>query len=81
MPFIAALSCNDAGHPIGLQLGRVAGFRKTEVERFAKRHFDPNAIVPSDGLATFRGIASAGCKHQPLITGAGYRGMAIPKFQ
>lgn len=70
VPFIAALSCHDAGHPIGLRLGRVAGFRKTEVERFAKRHFDPNAIVLSDGLAACRGIASAGCEHQPLAPAA-----------
>lgn len=66
--FIAALSCNDAGHPIGLRLGKVAGFRKTEVERFAKRHFDPNAIVLTDGLACFTGIASAGFEHQPVVT-------------
>jgi predicted RNA-binding Zn-ribbon protein involved in translation (DUF1610 family) len=81
VPFIAALSCNDEGHPIGLRLGQVAGFRKTEVERFAKRHFDPNAIVLTDGLACFTGIASAGFEHQIIVTGGGYRSMAIPEFQ
>ena len=80
-PFIAALSCNEDNHPIGLRLGKVQGFRKAEVERFAKRHFDPNAIVLSDGLACFRGIASAGFEHQPIVTGGGYRSMAIPEFQ
>ena len=81
MPFIAALSCNDAGHPIGLRLGKVAGCRNTEVERFAQRHFDPNAIVLTDGLAGFTGIASAGFEHQIIVTGGGYRSMAIPEFQ
>jgi hypothetical protein len=81
VPFIAALSCNAAGHPIGLRLGKVTGFRKREVERFAKRHFDPHAIVLSDGLACFRGIASAGFAHQPVVTGGGYRSMALPEFQ
>jgi ribosomal protein L37AE/L43A len=81
VPFITALSCNDEGHPIALRLGRVAGFRKTAVERFAKRHFDPNAIVLSDGLACFTGIASAGLEHQIIVTGGGYRSMAIPEFQ
>jgi len=81
VPFIAALACNEEGHPIRLCLGKVAGFRKTEVERFAKRHFDPNAIVLSDGLACFTGIASAGFEHQIVVTGGGYRSMAIPEFQ
>jgi hypothetical protein len=81
VPFIAALACNDDGHPIRLCLGKVAGFRKTEVERFAKGHFDPNAIVLSEGLACFTGIASAGFEHQIVVTGGGYRSMAIPEFQ
>lgn len=81
VPFIAALACNAEGHPLRLCLGKVAGFRKTEVERFAKRHFDPNAIVLSDGLACFTGIASAGFEHQIVVTGGGYRSMAIPEFQ
>jgi len=81
IPFIAALSCNEEGHPIELCLGKVAGFRTREVERFAKRHFDPNAIVLTDGLACFRGVASAGFEHQPVVTGGGYRSMALPEFQ
>jgi transposase-like protein len=80
-PFIAALSRNEEDHPIGLRLGKVAGFRTAEVERFARRHFDRNAIVLSDGLGCFRGIASAGFEHQPIVTGGGYRSMAIPEFQ
>jgi len=80
-PFIGALSRNEDNHPIGLRLGKVKGFRQREVERFAKRHFDPNAIVLSDGLACFKGIASAGFEHQPVVTGGGYRSMALPDFQ
>lgn len=81
VPFIAALSCNHEGHPIGLRLGKVTGFRKAEVARFAQRHFDPNALVLTDGLACFNGIASAGFEHQPVVTGGGYRSMALPEFQ
>ncbi|NEX16728.1 MAG: hypothetical protein C1943_08885 [Halochromatium sp.] len=80
-PFIAALSRNEDNHPIGLRLGKVKGFRKTEVERFAKRHFDTDAIVLSDGLACFGGIASAGFEHQPVVTGGGYHSMATLEFQ
>jgi hypothetical protein len=59
----------------------VSGLRKREVERFAKRHVDPDAIVLSDGLACFNGIASAGFEHQPVVTGGGYRRMALPDCQ
>lgn len=79
--FIAALSCNQDNHPISLRLGTVAGFRKTEVERFAKRHFNPNAIVLTDGLSCFSAIAAAGFQHQPIITGGGHQSMAIAQFQ
>ena len=81
VPFIASLACNHEGHPIALRLGKVAGFRKAEVERFAKRHFDPDAIVLSDGLACFRGFASAGLEHQSVVTGGGHRSMEMPEFQ
>jgi hypothetical protein len=81
VPFIASLACNHEGHPIALRLGKVAGFRKAEVERFAKPHFDPDAIILSDGLACFRGFASAGLEHQPVVTGGGQRSMEMPEFQ
>jgi hypothetical protein len=80
-PFISALACNDAGHPISLRMGKVAGFRKTEAERFAKCDFDPDAIVLSDGFACFRGFASAGFEHQPVVTGGGHRSMEVPECQ
>lgn len=60
---------------------KVAGFRKAAAERFAKRHFDPDAIVLSHGLACFRGFASARFKHQPVRTGDGHRSMEVPEFQ
>jgi hypothetical protein len=53
----------------------------SEVERFAKLHVDSNAIVLSDGLACFTSIASASFKRQPVVTGGGYRCLAIPEFQ
>jgi hypothetical protein len=60
VPFIAALACNHDGHPIRLRVGKVAGSRQAEAERVAKRHFHPDAIVLTDGLACFRGLANAG---------------------
>jgi hypothetical protein len=81
VPFIVALARNHDGHPLGLRMGKVAGFRTTEAERFARRHFDPNAIALSDDLACFRGIARAGFEHQPVVTGGGHRSMQLPEFK
>lgn len=80
VPFIAALACNQDGHPIYLRMGKVEGFRKSDVERFAKRHFHSDAIVLTDGLGCFRGVASAGFEHQPMVTGGGHRSMQLPEF-
>lgn len=86
VPFIAALSCNDAGHPISLRLGKVAGFRKTEVERFAKRHFDPNAIVLTDGLACFTGIRpsrirASAHRHRWRLASHGHPGVPVAQHR
>jgi hypothetical protein len=62
-------------------MGKAAGFRKIEAERFAERHFAPDVIVLSDGLACFRGFASAGFEHQPVVTGGRHRSMDMPESQ
>jgi len=80
-PFIGAFVCNDEGHPINLRMGKVDDFRKASAERFAKRHFHPDAIVLSDGLACCRCFASAGFEHQSVMTGGGHRSMEMPEFQ
>ena len=56
-----------------LKLRRVNGFRRKEVEKLARRSLDPTSTVVSDGLSCFRGVADAGCTHQPIHTGSGRR--------
>ena len=49
--------------------------------RFAKCHFYPNAIVQTNGLGYLTGIASASFDLQPMVTGGGFRRLAIPQWR
>src|SRR5512144_2416051 len=69
------------GRPVRLKLRRVRGFRRTEIEAFAKRSLDAGCTVVSDGLSCFRGVTAAGCTHQPIRTGSGRKAVLTPAFK
>ena len=81
MPFVAAVETTPQGKPIRLKLRRVKGFRRAEIATLATRNFDPVSTVVSDGLRCFTGVGSAGCVHQPIITGSGRRAALNPAFK
>lgn len=60
VPFIAAVATNQEGHPIAPRMSRLIGFRKVELQAWAVKLLNPDAMVLTDGLACFRGIAAAG---------------------
>ena len=64
-----------------LKLRRMRGFRRTEIEAFAKRSLDVACTVVSDGLSCFRGVTAAGCTHQPIRTGSGRKAVLAPAFK
>ena len=70
-PFVAAVQCSPAGHPMAMRLDVVAGLRKTELARWASRCLVPGSHVVSDGLGCFPGVVLAGCEHTPIVTGGG----------
>ena len=70
-PFIAAVETTDQGKPVRIKLHRVKGFRRKEVEKFAKKSLAPGSAVVSDGLDCFTSVTKAGCSHQPIVTGSG----------
>lgn len=74
----AARSCKDEAPPAVCASARALGSVKPG-SRFAKCHFYPNAIVQTNGLGYLTGIASASFDLQPMVTGGGYRRLAIPK--
>ena len=54
IPIIAAVSLNEAGHPIHARISAVSGFSSEAIADWAKRHLMPGSHVLSDGLACFR---------------------------
>jgi len=81
IPFVAAVETTPQGQPVRLKLRRVRGFRRAEIAALATRNFAPASTVVSDGLRCFTGVGSAGCVHQPIITGSGRKAALSPAFK
>ncbi len=80
IPIVAAISLNEAGHPICAKITPVAGFSSEAVGAWAREHLAPGCTVLSDGLACFRFVTTAGCSHMPVITG-GKHPNDLPQFR
>ncbi len=61
----------DSEQPVVLRLSLVEGFRKAELERWAREHLERGTTVRSAGLACFRGVEAAGGRHGATVTGGG----------
>lgn len=80
VPFVAAVSLNNEGHPIAMNMSVVKGFRLTEISRWAKHHLQPGSTVISDGLACFTAVKEAECNHISLVTGGGPQSVTKIEF-
>ena len=80
VPFIAAVSTNEEGHPIYMNFNVVEGFRLTEVSRWAKKHLSSGSLVLSDGLACFTAVEDAECEHSSKVTGGGHESVTKEEF-
>lgn len=79
-PFIAAVSTNNAGHPIHMRLSRLSSFSSEEIRSWALNHLHNCQTVLSDGLRGFTGIKKAGFNHISITTGGGYQSTQIEAF-
>lgn len=80
VPFVAAVSTNNEGHPVAMNMNVVKGFRLTEIARWSKRHLQPGSLVVSDGLACFSAVKVADCLHQSIVTGGGFQSVTKEEF-
>ncbi len=80
VPFIAAISLTEEGHPLRVRLTAVSGFTLKAVSAWAKHYLAPGSAVFSDGLACFGAVTEAGCTHQPTVM-AGRKPDAVPQFR
>jgi transposase-like protein len=69
VPFVAALSLDDDGHPLYIKLSPVPGFTSEAIADWAKTNLEPGSTVLSDGLACFAAVTRAGCQHEAIIVG------------
>jgi len=79
-PFVAAVSINEDGHPIAMNMNVVNGFRSREILSWAKKHMSADSHVVSDGLACFNAVSKVGCKHTKIVTGGGAACVTIEEF-
>ena len=80
VPFVAAVSLSDEGHPLRTKLTPVPGFSLNAIAQWARTHLAPGSTVFSDGLACFGAVTTAGCTHQPTVVG-GRKPKDLPEFQ
>lgn len=69
VPFIAAVSVDDDGHPRYAKMTPVPGFTRKALAAWAAGALHPGCHVISDGLACFAGVVDAGCEHDPTVVG------------
>ena len=80
VPFVAAVSVDDEGHPGRIKLTPISGFTTEAITAWSKSHLSVDCTVLSDGLACFGGVSAAGCKHIPVIA-AGRKPNELPEFR
>ena len=80
IPIVAAVSVNEAGHPVHAKITPVAGFSSEAIVTWARDHLAPGSAVLSDGLACFRSVTAAGCSHEVIVTG-GRHPNDLPQFR
>ncbi len=70
----------DERQPVVLKPSVLEGFRKEELERWAREHLAPGTTVQSDGPGCFAGVEAAGCEHEATVTDGGKRDCALPQL-
>lgn len=70
IPFVIAVETRDT-KPFYTHVRRVRAFDKVAIKAYAEASIEPGSWVHSDGLGCFNGLAEAGMKHVPVVTGSG----------
>jgi len=80
-PFIAAVSIDENGHPMKMNMNVVKSFTSEEVKRWSKKHLKSGSTVISDGLSCFRAVTKSDCAHERIVTGGGPTCVDIEEFK
>lgn len=55
-PYLAAISRNEAGHPIHMRMSKVESFSSVEVSRWSLQHIHHESVVITDCFGPLRGV-------------------------
>jgi transposase-like protein len=80
VPFVAAVSLNERGHPIFMKATAIRGFTTQSIASWAKASLTPGCDVLSDGLACFAGVVDADCAHSYVVVGT-RKPRDLPQFK
>ncbi len=80
IPIVAAVSWNEADHPIHARIAALIGFSSEAIADWVRRHLAPGSQVLSDGLACFRAVTTANCHHKAVVTGGNHPN-DLPQFR
>jgi hypothetical protein len=76
----AAISLNEAAHPVHAKISPVTGFTSDALAARARQHLSSSWSVLFDRLACFRSVVAAGCGHTTVVTG-GRHPNDLPQFR
>ncbi len=80
VPIVAAVSIDEAGHPIHVKVAKVQTFSFAAIADWAQDFLARGCEVISEGLAYFRAVAEVSCIHQPVIVN-GRHPKDLPDFR
>ncbi len=80
VPFVAAVQLDEQGRPQVARFDRVDGFKKRQIDQWARRFMTPDSLVVSDGLNCFTAVTGAGMTHQREVVGKHRRSTDMPCF-
>lgn len=80
VPLIAAVQTSAEGQAIYSRLDVLPDWKVPTVACWAGKALAPTTHVVSDGLASFVGVKSAACSHEPIIHGTGKQSAQHPRF-
>lgn len=81
IPFVAAVSIGEKGHPLAIRFSQVSGFSKEAIKAWAQKHLAPKRNVVTDGLDCFTAFQESGHEHIAIITGGGPQSVEMPEFK
>lgn len=81
IPFVAAVSTNEKGHPLQFCFTQVDSFSKDAIKSWAQKHLTPGCKLVSDGLGCFQVFKEISFDQTTIVTSGGPESVEIRAFK